>query len=91
MQNVYTKKSALNAILLFILIFSSFVVSANETLLKKLDVNNDGKISIKEAVAEPKLLAVFGQIDKDGDGNISKIELQQLKDIEKKWLLSKLK
>ncbi|MCC2616118.1 EF-hand domain-containing protein [Aestuariibacter halophilus] len=36
-----------------------------------LDQDKDGFISIKEAVADPNLLAVFGKIDKNGDGKLS--------------------
>jgi hypothetical protein len=62
---------------LFLLVASSLVV-AQEHTLEQLDTDEDGKISIKEAVADPVLLASFGKIDTDGDGKISKEELASL-------------
>ncbi|WP_348615125.1 hypothetical protein [Paraglaciecola sp. 25GB23A] len=52
-------------------------MSANEDLIKKLDQNQDGLISIKESVADPNLLAIFGSIDRNFDGFITKLELEQ--------------
>lgn len=56
---------------------------ASQDTFKLLDRNDDGVISIREAVAEPSLLAVFGQIDLDGNGEISLREFNQLKLVEK--------
>lgn len=59
---------------LFLLLATSSIVAQEQTLVQ-LDTDEDGKISIKEAVADPVLLASFGKIDTDGDGKISKEEL----------------
>lgn len=48
---------------------------AQEKLIAQLDQDEDGLISIREAVADPNLLAVFGKIDTNGDGKISAEEL----------------
>lgn len=47
---------------------------ANNSIYSQLDKNQDGVISIKEAVSEPILLASFGDIDKNGDGKITQKE-----------------
>lgn len=52
---------------------------ADGELIKKLDLDKDGQITIKEAVANPAVLASFGKIDKDGDGKISSVELANTK------------
>lgn len=56
-------------------------VSAKEDkeLIEKLDLDKDGQITIKEAVANPAVLASFGKIDRDGDGKISPVELAKTK------------
>ena len=52
---------------------------ADGELIKKLDLDKDGQITIKEAVANPAVLASFGKIDTDGDGKISSLELANTK------------
>lgn len=55
---------------------TGFVTIAQEDdRLQRLDTDKDGNITIKEAVADPELLAVFGRIDSNGDGKISRMEL----------------
>ena len=54
--------------------------SADIGLIAKLDLDTDGQITIKEAVANPAVLASFGKIDTDGNGKISTIELAKTKD-----------
>lgn len=63
---------------------------ADIELIKKLDLDKDGQITIKEAVSDPAILASFGKIDTDGDGKISSIELANTKVIltEKRLLIS---
>lgn len=48
---------------------------AQVDLIAQMDQDEDGLISIREAVADPNLLAAFGKIDTDGDGKISQAEL----------------
>jgi Ca2+-binding EF-hand superfamily protein len=52
--------------------------SDNE-LIEKLDLDKDGQITIKEAVANPAVLASFGKIDRDGNGKISPLEMAKTK------------
>jgi Ca2+-binding EF-hand superfamily protein len=52
---------------------------ADSKILEKLDLDKDGQITIKEAVSAPAILASFGKIDKDGNGKISLIELNNSK------------
>ncbi len=40
-----------------------------------LDEDGDGFISIKEAVADPDVLAAFGKLDQNGDGKLSHSEI----------------
>ena len=54
--------------------------SADIGLIAKLDLDKDGQITIKEAVANPAVLASFGKIDTDGNGKINTIELAKTKD-----------
>ncbi|MCF2946714.1 hypothetical protein L0668_01230 [Paraglaciecola aquimarina] len=68
----------------FFLLISSFLIFSSlanplSNLIDKLDVDQDGTISLKEAVAEPALLAVFGKIDTDGNGKLSSKELETTK------------
>jgi Ca2+-binding EF-hand superfamily protein len=56
-------------------LFISVSARAGSELIEKLDLDKDGQITIKEAVANPAVLASFGKIDTDGDGKISSIEL----------------
>ncbi|TDF39904.1 hypothetical protein EYS14_10470 [Alteromonadaceae bacterium M269] len=48
---------------------------AGEERLTPLDKDKDGNISIQEATVHPDLLASFGSIDVDGNGQISRSEL----------------
>ena len=50
---------------------------ADEERLTPLDKNKDGNISIQEATVHPDLLAAFGSIDADGNGQISRTELME--------------
>ena len=63
----------------FVIVLAPFFISASARadidLIKKLDLDKDGQITIKEAVANPAILASFGKIDTDGNGKISVIEL----------------
>ena len=74
------KKSIMLGIILiltgFIQTLFSLNAHAQTTTLDELDTDKDGYISIKEAVAIPSLLASFGKIDVDGNGLISKKELE---------------
>jgi Ca2+-binding EF-hand superfamily protein len=51
---------------------------AEEDTIKRLDQDQDGFITIKEAVVEPTLLATFGKIDTNHDGKISRVELDKV-------------
>lgn len=44
-------------------------------IIAQMDLDEDGMISIREAVADPNILAIFGKIDTDGDGKIDYDEL----------------
>lgn len=60
-------------------LFISVSAMADSELIEKLDLDKDGQITIKEAVADPVVLASFGKIDTDGNGKISSIELAKTK------------
>jgi Ca2+-binding EF-hand superfamily protein len=60
-------------------LFISLSARADSELIDKLDLDKDGQITIKEAVADPAILASFGKIDTDGNGKISSIELARIK------------
>ena len=60
-------------------LFASLSARADSELIAKLDLDKDGQITIKEAVADPVILASFGKIDTDGNGKISSIELAKTK------------
>ncbi len=60
-------------------LFISASAMADVNLIEKLDLDKDGQITIKEAVADPAVLASFGKIDTDGNGKISSIELFKAK------------
>ena len=64
--------------------FMSISVRAEVELIEQLDLDKDGQITIKEAVSNPAILAVFGKIDTDGNGKISSIELKETKVLPKK-------
>ena len=57
---------------------------ADDEKIKQLDLDQDGKIAIKEAVADPELLASFGKIDTDCDGLITRLELERASYVEQK-------
>ncbi len=60
---------------LTIQIVSMSHATAQSDLMALLDADQDGFISLKEAVADAQLLKNFGLIDTDADGMISKAEL----------------
>lgn len=73
------RKQLLSSVVVFIGIMyslSTATVWAKNSYLEQIDSDKDGYISIKEAVSDPNLLAVFGKIDSDGDGKISQKELE---------------
>ena len=75
------KKSVAFACLILLAAALQFTLStraiAQENLefITEIDLDEDGLISIREAVANLQLLASFGKIDVDGDGKISPEEL----------------
>lgn len=66
-------------LLTFVILQVGFVgsVSADQAnvLMQKLDKDNDGFISLKEAVQHVELLRNFGLIDDDEDGKLTEREL----------------
>ncbi|GGW74804.1 calcium-binding protein [Alteromonas halophila] len=50
---------------------------AQTDLLTRLDVDQDGKVSLKEAVRNTELLKNFGLIDENGDGMLTREELEK--------------
>lgn len=60
-------------------LFVTASVRADTELIEKLDLDKDGQITIKEAVANPAVLASFGKIDTNGNGKISSLELSKTK------------
>ncbi|OFC69440.1 EF-hand domain-containing protein [Alteromonas confluentis] len=54
---------------------------AVETMLSDFDDDQDGAISLKEAVADTRLLRLFSRIDKNGDGLLSMDELESSKEV----------
>ena len=71
---VYIRAFLLTVTLLQLMV--SISARAEEDTMQRLDQDLDGLISIKEAVADPRILASFGKIDRDGDGKLSKHELK---------------
>jgi Ca2+-binding EF-hand superfamily protein len=51
-------------------------VNAQEDLFTKLDVDQDGLISLSEAEAHDVLFQNFAMVDADSDGFVSKDELE---------------
>ncbi|WP_158968458.1 hypothetical protein [Paraglaciecola sp. L3A3] len=78
MKNLTIISPLLYAVLTTFLLFSNSS-NAKTDLIEKLDLDQDGQISIKEAVAEPQLLAAFGKIDIDGNGLLTREELAKSK------------
>lgn len=82
MEIVQVKKSQLLSIFIIVVgIVHTFMgvhaqAQSQTSRIEKMDENKDGFISIKEAVSDPNLLAVFGKIDINGDGKISRKELE---------------
>ena len=48
---------------------------AETTMIAQLDVDQDGLISLKEAVSDTELLRKFGRLDDNKDGKLSEQEL----------------
>jgi hypothetical protein len=68
----------MNKILLTSLVsFASFTIFAGteEQNIHPLDTDKDGLISIEEAKADITLTAIFGDLDINQDGYLSKLEL----------------
>jgi Ca2+-binding EF-hand superfamily protein len=61
---------------LFVLIFTSMALIAEEDLIAKLDSDNDGRISIEEAAEDESLSAMFAELDTNKDGYLSPTELE---------------
>lgn len=49
---------------------------AQSDLFTRLDVDQDEKVSLKEAVRNTELLKNFGLIDENGDGMLTRAELE---------------
>jgi Ca2+-binding EF-hand superfamily protein len=62
-------------IVLVALSLISLALIADEDLLAKLDSDNDGRISIKEAAEDVSLAAMFSELDTNKDGYLSISEL----------------
>lgn len=54
---------------------ASTAAFADETTLKDLDKDEDGRISVEEASVDPKIAAVFAELDLDKDGFLSATEM----------------
>lgn len=78
-MNKFNYIASLVIIVATVQLFISVSAIADNELLEKLDLDKDGQITIKEAVADPAILASFGKIDTDGNGKISSIELAKIK------------
>lgn len=63
--------------------FASAQAYGQTDIISQMDQDEDGLISIREAVADPELLAAFGKIDTDGDGKLSQQELRAAQIAEK--------
>ena len=53
----------------------SLALIADEDLIAKLDSDNDGRISIKEAAEDVSLAAMISELDTNKDGYLSISEL----------------
>ena len=53
----------------------SLALIADENLIAKLDSDNNGRISIKEAAEDVSLAAMFSELDTNKDGYLSISEL----------------
>ena len=51
--------------------------NADDDILSRFDDDQDGYISLKEAVADTRLLRIFSRIDENADGLLSSEELNQ--------------
>ena len=77
---------------LLLVIFSSMFCAVNAQTIPEadkmleLDQDEDGTISIREAVADPSLLALFGKIDTNGD---AKISIEELKSYQQPLMVKK--
>ncbi|KXI30621.1 EF-hand domain-containing protein [Paraglaciecola hydrolytica] len=91
MEKTYRVKSLVISSLFTFSLFVGASTRADEDQIKLLDLDQDGKIAIKEAVADPHLLASFGRIDTDGDGLITRLELEQAKYVEQKFNVQTVK
>ena len=58
------------------LILASTVALAGEDVIAKLDTDNDGRISVEEAVSDASLSAVFTELDVNKDGYLTPSELE---------------
>lgn len=82
----------LAAMSLLLVIFSSMLCAVNAQTIPEadkmleLDQDEDGTISIREAVADPSLLALFGKIDTNGD---AKISIEELKSYQQPLMVKK--
>jgi hypothetical protein len=61
---------------LIALTFASMALIAEEDLIAKLDLDNDGRISIEEAAEDASLAAVFSELDTNKDVYLSASELE---------------
>ena len=74
----------------FLLLFTIIAVqavavaetNAGEAWLSELDEDQDGYISLKEAVADTRLLRLFSRIDDNADGQLSIDELKASEEVE---------
>jgi Ca2+-binding EF-hand superfamily protein len=62
---------------LVVLAFASMAIIAEEDLIAKLDIDNDGRISIEEAAEDASLSAMFAELDTNKDGYLSPSELEK--------------
>jgi hypothetical protein len=53
-------------------------MDTSEAAFRKLDADNDGRISALEAAENPRVAAAFTMADKDKDGYLSKEEFEAM-------------